>query len=258
MKYYFNINFLIKLIGLFLMLFSLNGICETTYKIGVEELDYLPYAMGKHNTYIGYARDLLDAFADKYGYKFEYVVLPIQRLNMTYFDAKTLDFKFPDNPNWVVELRYGENIYYSNVAIDEIEGLLVLSEHKGKGIDKIKTIGMPRGFNTPFPYKDKIKSGSILLYQNSDFEGLINQLLIGRVDAVYAGVDAGLNIVNVKLNLNNRVTFDSKLPYMHMNYTLSTMRHPNIIKQFNEFLSKEKALQNSLRKKYGMITMDKL
>jgi len=52
--------------------------------------------------------------------------------------------------------------------------------------------------------------------------------------------------------MTGRLVFDPTLPYSSSAFSLSTIQHPEIIQQFNDFLAKEPALQTQLREKYGM------
>ncbi|MBV8636386.1 MAG: hypothetical protein JO002_17980, partial [Burkholderiaceae bacterium] len=46
---------------------------ERTFTVGVEDYpNFLPYSEFKNDTYGGLGRAILDAFAKKHGYKFEY------------------------------------------------------------------------------------------------------------------------------------------------------------------------------------------
>ena len=63
------------------------------YTIGVEGVDNLPIAKGEGSNYTGYARELLDAFAAKYGHKCNYSPMPVARLMDEFVVKKSLDFK---------------------------------------------------------------------------------------------------------------------------------------------------------------------
>lgn len=235
-----------------LLFFCIGNAYADTFKIGVEEINYFPHYMANHGEYTGYARELLDAFAAQNGYKFEYVILPIKRLSATYFDEQLLDFKFPDNPNWMPGLREGKNVYYSDTVISVTEGLMVLPKNKGKGLGAIKNIGTIIGF-TPRPYQEQINNGSIKVYENPSFDGLIRQALIGRVDAAYIDIEVGSSILDRTFKLPGQLVFDPDLPHVLSRFSLSSIAHPDVIRQFNDFLTKEKTLQSTLKEKYGMV-----
>ena len=122
------IRYLIKawlLLGLWIQFGT--KVLAGTFTVGVENIDYFPHYAMRQGQYVGYARDLLDQFGLAYGHRFDYVDLPVRRLSVAFFKNHTLDFKFPDNPNWATDLRKGQKLYYSDTVIDVMEGALVLA-----------------------------------------------------------------------------------------------------------------------------------
>lgn len=223
----------------------------TTYRIGVEELDYYPLYAGRKGEYDGFARDFLDAFAAKQGYNFEYVVLPINRLFKAFLTDREVDFKFPDNPAWQADRRSGLKVFYSKSVVDVTEGLMVRTNKLGQGIAQIKIIGTVRGF-TPLPYMDQINSGATLVQENSSFEGLLRQTLAGRVDAAYINVDVGAAVLKDVIGTPNLLRFDRSLPFSLSAFSLSTLDHPDVIRQFDDFLASDQRFRNELVKKYRL------
>jgi len=224
---------------------------STTFKIGVEDIDYYPHYAVRQGQYVGYARDLLDAFAAHNGYQFEYVILPVKRLYSAFLVDRSVDFKFPDNPHWTPDQRAGIPVYYSSSVINVTEGLMVLPENEGRSLSSVKDIGTILGF-TAWPYLAEVNRGAIKVHENPNFEGLLRQVLSGRVDGAYINIEVANNLIGDKLKMTGRLVFDPNLPYASSTFSLSTIQHPDIIEQFNDFLIKESALQAQLRDKYGM------
>ena len=219
------------------------------YIVGVENLDYLPYYSGVKNEYKGLAKDLLDAFAEKQGITFKYKVIPVRRLFKALLD-QSVDFKFPDNPYWQGEMKKGKNIVYSDAVVNTIDGIMVLPARKGMGVKKLKKIGTVMGF-TPWEYKGDIDKGIIKLSENSNFSGLLTQVIKKRIDGAYINpVVAGYQLE--KMNKKEQLVFDSGLPYAKNDYQLSTIKQKDIIDAFNLFLKKNKALVDELKAKYSI------
>lgn len=221
-----------------------------TFTVGVENVDYYPHYAVRHGEYVGYARDLLDKFAAINGYKFKYVILPIRRLSVAFLRDHAIDFKFPDNSNWAPQFRANQPVIYSLSVIDVVEGAMVLPQRKARDLSEVKVLGTILGF-TPLPYLDQIKRGSIKLSENANFVGLIQQVLLGRVDAAYIDVAVGEEIL-MEMRRPGALVYDPSLPRSSSKFTLSTLEHADIIRQFNKFLYQEKNFQIRLCEKYQM------
>jgi ABC-type amino acid transport substrate-binding protein len=222
-----------------------------TFTIGVENLQYYPLHTVRNGQYVGFARDLLDAFAQKHGYKFEYVPMPINQLFPALLKEKTVDFKYPDNPQWQTVLKQGISVKYSLPAVVSAEGAMVLSARKGSDLAQVKTLGTVIGF-TPWPYNDAIADKRIKLVTTGSFEGLLRDAMAGHLDAVYINIDVANTMLRDVLKSPGKLTFDPRLPYTRSDFSLSSVRHPEIIEEFNTFLENEKPLVDALRKKYGL------
>jgi polar amino acid transport system substrate-binding protein len=243
-----------KLLALVCLMGSLNA-SAATYTVGVENIDYYPHYAVRKGHYVGYARDLLDRFAAVSGHQFKYVTLPVKRLSVAFLKDQALDFKFPDNPQWVPELRTDQRVIYSNKVIDVVEGAMVLPQRKGHDPARFKILGTILGF-TPVPYLADIQRGAIRVSENNDFDGLMQQTLFGRVDAAYINVEVGEDILATKLHRPGALVFDPNLPHRISSYSLSSLHHADVIQQFNKFLSDTTSFQAKLCKKYRMKCME--
>lgn len=220
------------------------------FVIGVENLYYLPVANYENGVYQGFARDLFDAFAKDAGYQFEYRALPVPRLYATFF-AGHLDFKFPDNAYWKQNQRVGKTIHYSDPVAAFVDGTCVLPSRKAAGPDKIHRLGTMIGF-TPWAWQERIKSGTPTLSENTGLEALVRQALADRVDAVYASVAVINYQLDHVLKQPGALIFNPDLPYTRDNYHLSTLSHPEVLDEFNEWMRKNRDRVAALKKKYGV------
>lgn len=222
------------------------------FNVGVEATDYLPISKGDSGVYSGYARDLLDAFAAKYGHKFTYKVFPTARLFDEFAVQKSVDFKFPDNPRWNEEVKKGLPVAYSQGAILVTEGLMVLPANKGKPLASIGKIATMRGF-TPWPYLNQISAKKITLNEVNTVEAGITMVEAGRVDGIYVSPIPATYIMNEVLKKPGILVFDDKLPNSKNDFSLSSISHPEVVKQFDEFLTKEKDTVSKLKAKYKIV-----
>lgn len=229
--------------------FTLAALTQAeTFKVGVELQPYLPYSNVQDGQYLGYGRDLLDAFAAHQGHEFIYQPLPVRRLLSDFLNDR-VDFKYPDNPRWNADQKKGYALHYSQAAAPAIDGVLVKPEFLGQGSARLHRLGTQRGF-TPWPYLDEIKAGKILLIQANQIDSLLAMAMSDRIDGVY------LNPQVIQHQFYNSaeksLVFDPKLPYQDDHYFLSSIRHPEVIKQFDAFLSSQAELVQMLKDRHGI------
>lgn len=228
---------------------------QKTFTVGVEDLDYYPqYAPQKSphgNEFIGFGRELLDAFAKSKGYKFEYKILPLNRLFLEHLKSQSLDFQYPDNSYWEAHLRKGVKVYYSKPVMPYIDGVMVLPANKGRGIKDFKVLGTMTGF-TPWNYLDLIKRKQVTVFENDSFLSLLKQVSLKRVDGAYINVEVANYQLREMLHKPSSLIFDPDLPHTKDFYYFSTVKHPKVIQEFNAFLAAEVAQYEQIRKKLGI------
>ncbi len=222
------------------------------FVVGVQDFpEYLPESQYQNGEYTGFARELLDMFAKDKGYTFTYEALPIKRLN-NMFMADKVDLKYPDNSYWSKDQKEGKNIVYSDPVVKYIDGVVVLNKNKGKGMESLKKLGMVAGF-TPFPYMDKIKAGAVEVHENNNYLGLLRMIFKDRVDGAYSNIAvSNYYLINSKIEEADKsaLVFDESLPHIKSTRHLSTIRHPDVIKEFNEWMSANKAKVDALKQKH--------
>lgn len=239
---------LIGLISLFIL--SNTSLAEKkVYTVGVEALKYMPHYDNDNKEYIGFARDLLDMFAENQGYRFRYKVYQVKRLFSEFLNKTSLDLKYPDNSYWQGAMKKGKNVVYSQAVVEYIDGVMVPPEFKGKGISKLKKMGTVRGFTT-WEYIDEIEKGEIKLMESTTFTGLIKQVLKNRINGAYFNVAVCNYQLKEVLKTPGALVFDDTLPHTKSNYFLSTIRYPKLINAFDDFLIKEKPAIDALKNKY--------
>ncbi len=220
------------------------------FRIGVELQSYQPFSSVQDGEYQGYARELLDAFAVDQGHRFHYVPLPVRRLLNDFLAAK-VDFKFPDDPQWNADLKQGHRIYYSQAAAAYTDGVLVLPEHLGKGLRRIRVLGTQRGF-TPWPYLPQIESGQMSMSLSNHVSSLLQMAINGRVDAIYLNPQVARRALMADRLPADALVFDPGLPHIEGHYFLSSLQYPEVIAEFDAFLRKYPALLRRLKDKYAI------
>lgn len=220
--------------------------------IGVQNFSSNPAWTWDGKEWRGYFRAFLDEFAKKKGYTFTYKAMPIKRLNEEYLNTETVDVRCPDNARWVGDMKAGMTIAYSKPIIKNYDGIWVKPENKGKGVDKLKKIGIVMGF-TPFPYLSLIKAGKITSIENANYEGLLLQSIAGRNDGAYAGSVAGQYHLKEVIKNPNGLVFDNSLPFSESFYSCGSKKYHQLIKEMDDFMINEAKLISDLKKTYNVI-----
>lgn len=221
-----------------------------TYTVGAESTSYAPYYTTQGGNWTGYAREVLDAFAKESGHTFVYKPRPVKRLLGEFVEGK-LDFKFPDNPYWGQDAKKGNGVVYSEPVAPYVDGVLVRPDRKGAGKDQLKTLGTVLGF-TAWDYLGDIKSGAIRLRENTNMTSLLKMALAGKVDGVYANPAVVRYQLRKMGEGEDALVLDADLPHTRSAYHLSTIRHPEVIDQFNQFLKSKADWIAQLQAKYGI------
>jgi ABC-type amino acid transport substrate-binding protein len=219
-----------------------------TLVIGVEEEPYYPVYQSQGEDYTGAAPEILNLFAKASGHTLIYRHYPIPRLYRSFIDGD-LDYKFPDNEKWARDAKAGVTVVYSDPVIAYIDGANVVATRKGDDLSHLRILGIPLGF-TPWDYKDLIAAKTVSISENPSFDGLIQQALAGRIDAIYASV-AVIAYQVKRLGQPGALVFDANLPHTRDFYRLSTIKHPEMIAQFNKWLSDTTAAVAAIKAKYG-------
>lgn len=226
---------------------------QQSFTVGVEELDYLPHyswdaTAPKGQEYQGYAREVLDAFAQAKGYSFTYVAYPVARLFDEFLTKQSVDFKYPDNPYWSAEAKKAVPVVYSDPVVAYIDGVMVTPARKGQPAASLKTLGTIRGF-TAFEFLDAVKAGQVTLDESTDYQALLKKCALGRVDGAYSNVAVANWNLQEKLKQPGALVFDANLPHTKSHYLLSTIKRPKIVEEFNAWLKENKAQVDAIKAK---------
>lgn len=219
--------------------------------VGVENQDYRPYYWVEAGRYQGPGRDILDAYAASRGdIRFVYRPLPVNRLYQAFLSG-AVDLKYPDNPQWQADLKKGKAIAYSRAIADFIDGVMVQPRRKGAGLDGLKVLGTVLGF-TPWDYLGRIKAGSVRLLENGSLSGLLEQTILGRIDGAYVNPAVARYQLENVLHKPGALVFDPELPHTKGAYLASSIKHPDLIKDLNRYLSEERESVWAILRRYNL------
>lgn len=222
---------------------------ERELVVGVEEVEYYPVYALRDGEFIGAAREIIDRFAKDCGFRVVYRPLPVKRLFAELMSGG-LDLKFPDNRNWAVDLKQGRKVTYSKPVMAYVDGVMVRPGNHGRGVDGVRTLGTVSGF-TPFAWRDRIKAGQVVLKQNPRMELLLRQAVVGLVDGAYASVAVANHVLTGPLDMPGALMFDASLPHSRDSYMVSTTTRPELVAEFNSWLTANAAVVKLIKDRYG-------
>lgn len=238
------------LLGAIISSFSLQVFAVEPLRIGVEKGDFYPFFIMKKGNYRGFSRELFDLYAQEKGQRITYTAATVGKLTEK-FVSGDVAFKFPDNPVWAKHKKSTVKVLYSLPVVNFTDGLMVMSENRGRPLSAIKTVGVIRGF-TPFPILSQINSGAIKLKEYTHTPIIVKKLMAGEVDAIYVNIEVAGHIITEKMEGADQVVFDSQLPHAADSYYLSTISRPETIESFNDFLTQNQSQISELKHKYGL------
>ena len=225
---------------------------QETLVIGTEDIEYYPHYGRAHDgdgEFAGYARELFERFAAESSLAVDYHPMPIKRLYQSLMVDGTIDFKYPDNANWQKALHALKPVYYSDPVGYYMDGVMVHSDRREMSLSELRVLGIMRGF-TPEPYLQAINEGRIQIREYSKTGDMLRALLAKRVDAAYLNIDVANYQLQQKFEAGAPIEYLPKLPSASGEYRLSTVKHPAIIRQFNQFLRANPRLKGQLARKY--------
>lgn len=221
-----------------------------TYSVGVQDFkDYHPYSAINKNDYRGFNRDLLDMFAASQHFIFDYKIRPIKRLNYEFLSAK-FDFKYPDNAEATQAINQNKTVHYSHAVMHFIDGLIVREENRGKALSELKRISVMNGFNVEKNYLLASQQGNLAFIRTNSYQRLLDLVKEKRVDGAYFDISIRNNHITDARGDNQTLVFDDSLPYITGSRSLSSIKYPEIITLFNQFLIDYKVAIEKLKAKY--------
>ncbi len=224
---------------------------QQNFTVGLENLDYLPYyqASMSDKKPTGFGVELIELFASKYNYSVQFKVYPVRRLLSNLLAGK-IDFKYPDSPNWSPALKKSHGLYYSDSSVEIIDGILTLEKYRELLLDEFTRLGSIRGFK-PWPYMGAIQQRDLTLMEASSMDQLIRQLRKGRVQGIYINTNVGIDYAAHNFD-GLKLYWNKSLPFGRDNFSLSTIKHPQIIEKFNLFLMTYQKEISRLKQKYQL------
>lgn len=227
---------------LVLISFSLQA---DRYLIGIEAINFYPHYDFSADSEGGFANEVFALFAEISGHELEMVPLPPKRL---YHELdRRMDFIYPDHPRWVQYQGTAPQRYFSQPVTGNLGTAMIRPQLADAGPEDIRSVAIIHGF-TPVAWLSRA-ADRIELIQVPDAQSAIGLVLKGRVDAADVEYNVGSHILR-QMGRESDLLPALNLPYTLGSYHLSAVKHPRLIRQFDEFLSDHRAEIQRLKDKY--------
>lgn len=217
------------------------------FVIGVQDTSYYPLYDFPNPSF---SKDLLDAFAASKGYTFDYLPLPIKRINH-WFSESSIDFKYPDNSRWLIGASFHDRVKYSDPVVELIACTVVHRSKENVVKKEVRKLGTLLGFH-PTLWLDEIARGETILVESPSTLNIVRQTVLGSVDATNIEPNVVFHHLRL-LNQESELVISKNIHYETYFYHLSTIKHPEVLKEFNQFLKENQQLLKKLKEKYKII-----
>ncbi len=226
------------MLGVLMTFVSTAGLAQKGSRrlvVAVDENEFLPYYQARADGSVrGFARDLLDRFAQDEGYLLDYQVYPLNRLQQLQLQQR-LDLRFPDSPLWADKRKKSAQIFYSRPVVAYVDGIFQSS--KTKPLVKGNFFSILRGF-TPLSFTELVKEGKVHFMEAPDLRAALAMYYKQRVNGVY-GNEAVLMRLN-REGYDEQLVIQSQYPVTRDSYRLSSSQHKDVITQFDRWYEAKK------------------
>lgn len=225
---------------------------EYQFLVGVEDINYFPlFDFSSSNaTTPSFTRDLLSEFFESHQLRYRFVPLPIKRFDKWYIE-QNIDFKFPDNFRWREDKYNQLNITFSDPVLRLEAGTYVLKKNENIQRDHVNSLITVLGFH-PTLWLDRVIKQPSFLQEDHNPLGIVRHVLHGNADAT----NIDLNVINYylrELKKEGQIVLAKNIPHQKFYYHLSSIKYPEIIELFNQFLIERADYVDALKKKYELV-----
>ena len=236
---------------LLLLIFSSVQLHAKEFIIGVEAVRYYPLFDFDINdtSQPSYTKAILTDFFESHNYQFKLLPLPIKRFDRWYIE-QGIDFKFPDNVRWRNTIKL--DITYSDPVVEVVAGAWVLEKNQHISNKQVARLGTILGFYSTL-WVEALQSGQTKLLEESTALGVVKHLLYGNVDAT--NIDETVIRHHLReLGEKRKIVLNKQIHSERFFYHLSSIKYPEIIEQFNQYLKDNTDEIEHLKRQYNIRT----
>lgn len=219
---------------------------EKVFVIGVEAIAYSPHYNFVEQEQPNFFGGFVEWLSKRTECKFEVRALPIKRLKSEYQQNKSIDFIYPDNPNWHSESDNAHR-HYSNSIVLALGSTIVLKENAEMKIEQFKRLTFPRGFSPVAWYKFK---ESVTFTETFSALAALQMVAVNRVD----GADVEYNVAQFLMAQSNieNLVMAKNLPFTPTKFYLSTYTETTLLALINQKMQQFPEEISRLKKQAGL------
>lgn len=238
-------------IGLWLgwMGLSISSLHAKEIVVGIEDINYYPHYDFSGAQPRGYFFELMRLFSQKSGHDLRFQKLPVKRLYLAAKDE--VDLVYPDNPRWQQYLYKSYPKTYSDPVIHTLGSTMVRPENRQLSVARVNSLAIIHGF-APSRWLELKKIYSFKIVEAQDVPAALGLLLKNRVDAAVVEY----NVAQAYLAEHQKrgaLVAGEQLPFTDVPFLLSTVNHPELIAEFNQFLKTERVAIQALKDKFALV-----
>ncbi len=237
-----------SLISVLVAVFSLRLHAET-YVVASQNIPYYPHYEFNSELDKGYAWALLEAYSKHTGVTFEYVAMPVLRLQVE-MEKGNVDLVYPDHPTWTNPVNDNKSKHYSIPLTDSLVGTFVKESRYGQEISRIRKLAIVLGFS-PLYWQERIESGKTKLISVADNKAALYLAQLDRADAFDMDYYVAEYLLSTLTDVD-RFVLDPNLPVTTVEFCLSTLNNPELVADISEFITQHPELISELKVKYGL------
>nr|WP_136252806.1 transporter substrate-binding domain-containing protein [Ningiella ruwaisensis] len=222
---------------------------KKTFVIGVSNVNHFPQFDFNRDEDKGVSWAILEAFAKRYNYKFEYRPLPPVRLQRALND-ESIDFIYPDNPIWTAHRSNKDTNIYSIPIVEAVSSTFVMSQNHDLKPSEVHTVAIPYGY-TPLTWLPHIDKYRMTVIPSKDLETAMHLIRTGEAMAADIEYNVAQDIMKNNPFLSN-ISLNKHLPNKKVAYQLSTIKHILVLEQLSQFYIEQKSVIEMLEDIYGI------
>jgi len=239
---------MMRWLALLLVVFLSGPLRADRYVIGIEQIDYYPHYDFSKRQQRGYFVDLIQLFSEKTGHQFTFMPLPVKRLYQS--STSEIDLIYPDNPQWQQHYEAGIDKVFSKPVIFTLGSTLVKPEQQHISLEQFRSLAVIHGF-VPTKWLALKNQYKYRMVDVPDVASALGLVLKGRLD----GANIEYNVAQHYLRsiaAQDQLVIAEQLPFTQLPFLLSTVKHPKLLAQFDQFLLDNAAQVAALKQKYQL------
>jgi len=241
------------LLSLIIFPVQVSACASTPYTVGVENIDYSPHYNFSTPDGQSFFHEFIHWLKQKTGCKFKIIPLPIKRLNLVYEEEGSIDFIYPDNPNWhqtSLVAKEGEQRIYSPEIVTALGGTMVTESNKNMPLSEFSMLAIPRGF-TPIAWLPLQSHYQFTIREVSDAKAALLMVQAGRAD----GADVEYNVAQylIKKHKLSPMVLANNLPYTPTGLHLSTFDQLEMMETITKLILENQAEIQEIKKNFNLL-----